>query len=200
MSAVAARCCWAVHSHSSVIVLLQAAYDFDFHWNVSQVNITRDPACAFPCDATKPFCCDEVWVPRLRVANAKGRPLATSVLVPFNTARPTSGEPTNDTMLHWHVQLEGTFNFNLDDRIFPMDQQGLELTLVNPFPSSTYFHYMQPQDPGPCGGGSRSFLHDRAAMYNNRLQPRVNAAGGLLDNHSEVHRCALWRQIAHIVS
>ena len=158
---------------------MQAAYEFDFHWNVSQVNITTDPACAFPCDATKHFCCDGVWVPRLRVANAKGRPLAKSALVPFNTARPTSGLPVNYTMLHWNVQLEGLFNFDLDDRIFPLDQQRLELTLVNPYPSTTYFHYMQPETTSSSSvdGWSRRALPNRAAFYNSRLQPRVNVAG-----------------------
>ena len=118
-----------------------------------------------------------MWVPRLRVANAKGKPLVTSVLVPYNPQRLTNRTSTNNytyTMLHWNVHLEGTFNFDLDNAIFPLDQQELALTLVNPYPSSTYFHYMQPEAANPC----RSHKH-RAAAYNYRLLPRVNVAGRL---------------------
>ena len=159
----------------------QAAFDFNFHWNTTHVNITNNTDCAFSCDARKLYCCDGVWVPRLRIANAKGRPLVTSVLVPFDTNRSTSGTPSNYTMMHWNVQLEGLFNFDLDDRLFPMDQQNLALTLVNPYPSTTYFHYLQPEAAGPSRGGwSRASLKLQAALYNNRLQPRVDVAGGHL--------------------
>lgn len=157
---------------------MQAAFEFNFHWNVSEVNITRNRDCAFSCDATKEYCCDGVWVPRLRVANAKGKPLITSVLVPFNTARPTNKLFTNYTMLHWNVQLEGLFSFDLDDRFFPLDQQHLQLTLVNPYPSTTYFHYMKSEEASPSyPGWSQRTLGRRSALYNSLLQPRVTVAG-----------------------
>ena len=157
--------------------IVQAAFDFNFHWNVSQLNITNNTDCAFSCDASKQFCCDNVWVPRLRIANAKGKPLVTSVLVPFDTARSTVGAPSNYTMMHWNVHVEGLFNFDLDDALFPMDQQNLELTLVNPYPSTTYFYYMQPEAASPCRHKCSRRSLNYPAPYNNRLQPRVNVAG-----------------------
>lgn len=153
---------------------MQAAFDFTLRWNVSHINITNDAACAFFCDTLRQLCCDAVWVPRLRIANAKGRPLITSSVVPLHIG----ARDTGYNMLYWNVQLEGTFNFDLDNRLFPMDQQNLGLTLVNLYPSTTYFHYLQPDAAGPSSCVYHC-VQERAALYNSRLQARVSVAGGL---------------------
>jgi hypothetical protein len=107
----------------------QATFDFSFHWKVKQaiirpVSVGPDGRsnCVFLCDVTKPFCCDEVWVPRLRIANANGPLLHTSVLVPYNTAKyPDLTDPrAENTAMHWSVHVEGCFNFELDDASFPL--------------------------------------------------------------------------------
>ncbi len=88
-------------------------------------------------------------------------------------ASAASSGTTFTTWVYWTLEIQATYDTDLDFRTFPFDVQNLTIFLVNPYPSITFFYRFDgTSQPDAMGSG----LREREA-FNGGGQPRVTIFG-----------------------
>lgn len=111
-------------------------------------------------------------VPHLRIANVEGTPLIKSSLIVQDTPLPN----TSFSWVYWTLEIQATYDADLDFKTFPFDEQNLTIYIVNPFPTNTFFYTLNKTEGTPQPGvkGSMQRVLD---AFNGGGQPRVTIWG-----------------------
>jgi len=121
--------------HPAAFMAMQAKLQLLLIWdgNTNGALPLANASCKFFCDPAWAYCCDEVWVPRIRMPNAVSMKLVDSELILVGPWVGILNKAPQFCVQHaWSLTVTADFDVSLNFKAFPFDYQQLNMEIYIP--------------------------------------------------------------------